>query len=99
MARDYPLAAYAGRRNPDAQLIVTRHVLFPLNRLHRFTLSRVARVVAVSEAVGRQLCMQKIVPRDRVTVVHNGIDIARFEKAMREFDREEFCRRLGRAGK
>lgn len=93
MGRDYPLAAYAGRRNPDAQLIVTRHVLFPLNRLHRFTLSRVARVIAVSEAVGRQLCMQKIVPRDRVTVVHNGIDIIRFEKAMREFDREEFCRR------
>ncbi len=93
MARDYPLAAYACRRNPDAQLIVTRHVLFPLNRLHRITLSRVARVLAVSEAVGRQLCMQKIVPRERVTVVHNGVDLARFETAMREFDREEFCRR------
>jgi len=93
MARDYPLAAYAGRRNPDAKLVVTRHVLFPLNRLHRFTLARVARVVAVSEAVGRQLCMQKIVPDERVTVVHNGIHVARFETAMREFDREEFCRR------
>ncbi len=93
MARDYPLAAYATRRNPDAQLVVTRHVLFPLNRLHRITLSRVARVVAVSEAVGRQLRMQKIVPQERVTVVHNGIDIARFETAMREFDREQFCRR------
>lgn len=93
MARDYPLAAYACRRNPNSQLIITRHVLFPLNRLHRFTLSRVARVVAVSEAVGRQLYMQKIVPRDRVTVVHNGIDITRFEKAMQEFNREEFCRR------
>jgi len=93
MARDYPLAAYAGRRNPNAQLVVTRHVLFPLNRLHRITLSRVARVVAVSEAVGRQLCVQKIVPPERITVVYNGIDIARFETAMREFDREEFCRR------
>jgi glycosyltransferase involved in cell wall biosynthesis len=93
MARDYPLAAYAGRRNPDAKLVVTRHVLFPLNRLHRITLSRVTRVVAVSEAVGRQLCMQKIVPPEKVTVVHNGIDIARFETAMRQFDREQFCRR------
>ena len=93
MARDYPLAAYAGRRNPDAKLIVTRHVLFPLNRLHRITLSRVARVVAVSDAVGRQLCMQKIVPRERITVVHNGIDIARFDRAMKELDREGFCRR------
>jgi glycosyltransferase involved in cell wall biosynthesis len=93
MGRDYPLAAYAGMRNPDAQLVVTRHVLFPLNRLHRFTLSRVARVVAVSEAVGRQLCLQRIVPPERVTVVHNGINIARFEKAMREFNRAQFCHR------
>jgi glycosyltransferase involved in cell wall biosynthesis len=93
MARDYPLAAYAARRNPNAQLVVTRHVLFPLNRLHRITLSRVARVLAVSEAVGRQLCLQKIVPRETVTVVHNGVDIARFQNAMREFDREQFCRR------
>jgi len=93
MARDYPLAAYVTRRNPDAQLIVTRHVLFPLNPLHKITLSRVARVVAVSDAVGRQLSIQKIVPRERVTVVHNGIDIARFETAMRKFDREQFCRR------
>ncbi len=93
LARDYPLAAYAGRRNPNAQLVVTRHVLFPLNRLHRFTLARVARVVAVSEAVGRQLRMQKIVPPERVSVVHNGVNIARFETAMREFDREQFCRR------
>jgi glycosyltransferase involved in cell wall biosynthesis len=93
MARDYPLAAYASRRNPDAHLVVTRHVLFPLSRLHRITLSRVARVVAVSEAVGRQLSMQRIVPRERITVVHNGVDIARFETAIRAFNREEFCRR------
>ncbi|MCM3871358.1 MAG: glycosyltransferase family 4 protein, partial [Pyrinomonadaceae bacterium] len=95
MARDYPLAAYASRRNPEARLVVTRHVLFPLNRLHRFTLSRVARVVAVSEAVSRQLCLQRIVPSDRVTVVHNGVDIARFESAMAGFDRQEFCHQWG----
>jgi glycosyltransferase involved in cell wall biosynthesis len=92
MARDYPLAAYAGRRNPDAQLVVTRHVLFPLNRLHRFTLYRVARVIAVSEAVGRQLRLQRIVRPERITVVHNGINISRFETAMREFDRAQFCK-------
>src|SRR4029078_1694530 len=55
MARDYPLAAYAVRRNPGAKLIVTRHVLFPLNRLHRVTLTHAARVIAVSEGVGQQL--------------------------------------------
>jgi glycosyltransferase involved in cell wall biosynthesis len=95
MGRDYPLAAYASRRNPSARLIVTRHVLFPLNRLHRITLARVSRVIAVSEAVGRQLRMQKIVPPERVSMVHNGIDIARFETAMEEFDRAQFCRRFG----
>lgn len=93
MARDYPLAAYACRRNPDARLVVTRHVLFPLNRLHRITLSRVARVIAVSDAVGRQLLMQKVIPRELVTVIHNGIDIGRFDKAKREFDRRQFCNR------
>ena len=93
MARDYPLAAYACRRNPDARLIVTRHVLFPLNRLHRITLSRVARVVAVSDAVGRQLLMQRVIPRELVTVIHNGIDIDRFDKAKSEFDRRQSCNR------
>jgi len=93
VARDYPLAAYACRRNPDARLIVTRHVLFPLNRLHRITLSRVARVVAVSDAVGRQLLMQRVIPRELVTVIHNGIDIDRFDKAKSEFDRRQFCNR------
>lgn len=93
MARDYPLAAYATRRNPEAQLIVTRHVLFPLNPLHKITLARVARVVAVSDGVGRQLSMQGLVPREKITVVHNGIDIARFDKAIDQFNREQFCRR------
>ncbi|MGH9971507.1 MAG: glycosyltransferase family 4 protein, partial [Pyrinomonadaceae bacterium] len=93
MARDYPLAAYATRRNRDAQLIVTRHVLFPLNRLHKVTLSRVARIIAVSESVGRQLNLQKLVPQEKVTVVHNGIDIDRFEASINGFSREQFRQR------
>ncbi len=93
MARDYPLAAYAVRRNPGAQLIVTRHVLFPLNRLHKITLSRVARVIAVSEAVARRLGAEKLVPQEKIVVVHNGIDVAKFETAMSHFDRGQFCRR------
>ncbi len=95
MARDYPLAAYAARRNRDARLVVTRHVLFPLNRLHRLTLSEVATVIAVSQAVGRQLRSEKLIPPEKITVVLNGIDIARFETAISKFDRERFLRAWG----
>lgn len=90
MARDYPLAAYASRRNPGSKLIVTRHVLFPLNRLHRITLSRAARVIAVSQAVAAQLRAAAIVPAERISVVLNGIDIAKCQRTRAEFDRRSF---------
>lgn len=79
MARDYPLAAYATRRNSGSKLIVTRHVLFPLNRLHSLTLSRAARVISVSNAVQRALTAQRLLPAKRVVVIPNGIDVQRFE--------------------
>jgi L-malate glycosyltransferase len=93
MARDYPLAAYACRRNPQARLIVTRHVLFPLNRLHRLVLSQTARVIAVSEAVARAIRSQGLVPAERIAVVPNGIDVDRFEQARARFDDRGFRRR------
>jgi L-malate glycosyltransferase len=87
MARDYSLAAYAARRNSTTKLIVTRHVLFPLNRFHRRTLSQAARVIAVSSAVGRQLESQGLVPVERIAVIPNGIDTARFDRARSTLDR------------
>jgi glycosyltransferase involved in cell wall biosynthesis len=92
MARDYPLAAYAVRQNPEARLIITRHVLFSLNRLHRITLSQAARVIAVSGAVGSQLRADQTVPAEKISVVQNGIDIARFEDVRQRFDRQRFLR-------
>ncbi|HET6669922.1 MAG TPA: glycosyltransferase family 4 protein [Pyrinomonadaceae bacterium] len=93
MARDYPLAAYAVRRNPGARLIVTRHVLFPLNRLHKVTLAHVSRVIAVSHAVARELQAQALVARNKITVIQNGVDVRKIEDARNRFDRSEFCRR------
>lgn len=90
MARDYPLAAYATRRNQTARLIVTRHVLFPLNPLHRITLAKVSRVIAVSHAVRKQLSGQGIVSAERISVVHNGIDISRFDRLKRASKRKQF---------
>jgi len=92
MARDYPLAAYAVRTSPGSRLIVTRHVLFPLNRLHRITLSKAARIIAVSQAVASQLRADEIVSPERISVVLNGIDVARFASATQQFDRPQFLR-------
>lgn len=93
MARDYPLAAYAVRRNPGARLIVTRHVLFPLNRLHKMTLGYVSRLIAVSHAVARELKSQALIAPEKITVIQNGIDLKRIADARSRFDREEFCQR------
>lgn len=93
LARDYPLAAYATRRNPPAKLIITRHVLFPLNRLHRLVLSQAARVIAVSEAVARTIRAQGLLAAERITVVSNGVDVDRFEQARARFDDRAFRQR------
>jgi glycosyltransferase involved in cell wall biosynthesis len=88
VARDYLLAAFAARRAPDARLVITRHVLFPLRRAHRRALSNVSRVIAVSEASARSLHAQKIFDADKIRVVTNGIDARRFEQARAESERE-----------
>jgi glycosyltransferase involved in cell wall biosynthesis len=93
MARDYPLAAYAAGTNPGSNLIVTRHVLFRLSRLHRITLSKAARIIAVSQAVASQLRSEGIVPDEKIRVVLNGIDARRFQTAREKFDRREFLDR------
>jgi len=90
MARDYPLAAYAVRKSPGARLIVTRHVLFSLNRLHRITLASAARIIAVSQAVASQLRSDAIAPAQKISVVLNGIDTARFQAAREKFARRQF---------
>jgi glycosyltransferase involved in cell wall biosynthesis len=92
MARDYPLAAYAARRNRAARLILTRHVLFALNRLHRLTFSRASRIIAVSQAVASQLRADKVIAAEKITVVLNGVDTRRFALAREQFNRQEFLK-------
>jgi glycosyltransferase involved in cell wall biosynthesis len=95
MARDYSLAAYAARRNRQTKFIVTRHVLFPLNPLHRQTLSRAHRVIAVSNAVARELRRERITSDDRIVVVHNGIDLERIELLWSDFADGRFLTEKG----
>jgi glycosyltransferase involved in cell wall biosynthesis len=78
MARDYPLAALAVGRDSGARLVITRHVLFPMSNAHRITRRRVARVIAVSQAVASVIREQRVFRNDQINVVHNGIDLTKF---------------------
>ena len=93
LARDYPLAALATQLYPTTRLIITRHVMFPLSRWHKFTLRRAARVIAVSAAVARQLQTQHLVTPDKIRIIPNGIDLARFAQARETARRDAFCAR------
>jgi len=95
MARDYSLASYAARRNSKAKFIATRHVLFQLNRLHRHTLARATRVIAVSNAVAHELRASGVVAEKQIVVIPNGIDVERFSRARAGFDRVQFLRSMG----
>jgi glycosyltransferase involved in cell wall biosynthesis len=95
MARDYPLAALAMRANRRTKFVITRHVLFPLSRIHKLTLARVSRVIAVSGAVARSLQAQGIFPAKNIVTIPNGIDLSRFKITKREQARGELCERLG----
>jgi glycosyltransferase involved in cell wall biosynthesis len=90
MARDYPVAALAVGRDGGSRLIITRHVLFPMNKLHRITRGRVARVIAVSQSVAATLRAQNIFRDDQISVVLNGIDLARLSSPIDRTLRSRF---------
>ena len=95
MARDYSLASYAARRNRQTKFVATRHVLFQLNRLHRHTLSPAKRVIAVSEAVAKELRAQRILNEKQIVVIPNGINVDRFTNTCAGFDRARFLQGMG----
>lgn len=86
LARDYPLAALAAGRS-NARLVLTRHVLFALSKIHRLTLRRTAKVIAVSEAVANSLRAQNIFSTEKIVTIHNGIDVERFDRIRREAEK------------
>ncbi len=76
LARDYVPASLAARFSPRAKLVLTRHVLFPMNGLQKFALSNVSRVIAVSRAVETGLRGQRIFPAEKIVTIPNGIDVS-----------------------
>jgi glycosyltransferase involved in cell wall biosynthesis len=92
LARDYPVAAFAVRLARNARLVITRHVPFALNGLHKFALANVARVICVSEGVARRVREQRIFADEKICVVANGIEFARYDDALADFDRDNYRR-------
>ncbi|HEU5132695.1 MAG TPA: glycosyltransferase family 4 protein, partial [Pyrinomonadaceae bacterium] len=79
-ARDYHLAALAVRLASRGRLVLTRHVLFPLRPINKPLLKSAGRVIAVSQAVAESLRRNGVIESAKITVVHNGIDINRFNR-------------------
>ena len=77
IAPDYVLASLAAKRAGRGKLVITRHVLFQLNKLHSKMLKRVDGVIAVSQAVADSL---HAFDPAKITVIHNGIDLSRFTR-------------------
>lgn len=81
-ARDYHLAALAVRLASRSRLVLTRHALFPLRRINKPLLKDVARVIAVSQAVAESVRSSGVIEASKISVVHNGIDVDRFERTV-----------------
>ncbi len=85
VARDYIPASLACRLSKNAKFILTRHVLFPMKPFYKFALSNLAKAVAVSSAVEKNL--QSLFPKNKIALIANGIFI--------ENQSDESKRRLG----
>lgn len=77
LARDYPLAALASRL-AKKPFVLTRHVLFPLNKLQKFLLKNVSGIIAPSNAIADSLEKQNLFPPDKINTIRYGINPEHF---------------------
>ena len=85
LARDYPIAAMAARL-AGVPYVITRHVLFPMSRLHRILLRKASYAIAVSNAVARNLKRERIFKDEKIATIRYGLDVRRFEISARDND-------------
>ena len=76
-AKDYPVAAIAARVT-NVPYVITRHVLFPMKRLHRFVLRQVRFVIAPSNAVADSLRRYGLFPDEKIITIRYGLDVDNF---------------------
>jgi len=94
LARDYPVAALAVRLSKKAKLVLTRHLLFPLNFPHKFVLPKDLTFIAVSKGVRGVLRKQFFLPHQQIRLVYNGVDTRHFENSNKTIERENLLRQL-----
>jgi glycosyltransferase involved in cell wall biosynthesis len=87
-ARDYIPASLVCRLTKNAKFVLTRHVLFPMKPFHRFALSNIARVIAVSPAVGETL--RGVFPPRKIEIIPNGVSLETLAAEEGRAQREEF---------
>ena len=87
VARDYIPASIASMAS-NSKFVLTRHLALPLKPFNRFALKNVAKTIGVSEGVVAGL--RNLFPKDKVVLVHNGIDISGRKIEDRDRLREEF---------
>ncbi|MEO8074118.1 MAG: glycosyltransferase family 4 protein [Acidobacteriota bacterium] len=92
VARDYSVAALASKLS-KIPLVLTRHLLFPLNPIHRLTLKQTAKIIAVSKGVGESLLSSKIVAVKKIALIYNGVDTNNFEQAAKDAEKRAETRR------
>ncbi|MGH9914445.1 MAG: glycosyltransferase family 4 protein, partial [Pyrinomonadaceae bacterium] len=78
LARDYFIASLAAKLNRSVKLVITRHVLFPLGKIHLLTFKLASAVIAVSNAVARVLIEDRLVDLNKLKVIPNGVDVHEF---------------------
>ena len=81
-AKDYPVAAAAARL-AQIPFVITRHVLFPMNRMHGIFLRDVKSVIAPSNAAANALRAQGIFPPEKIVTIRYGLDVDRFPERAR----------------
>ncbi|HKR83022.1 MAG TPA: glycosyltransferase family 4 protein [Terriglobales bacterium] len=80
IAHDYLLALASMKLARRGRLVLTRHVLFPLNKVHKRLLRHSAQFIAVSNAVAASLRSEETSACPAIVVIHNGIDLNRFAR-------------------
>ena len=86
--KDYLVASLAVRFAPQAKLVLTRHILFPLKPLQKFGLSNTAKAIAVSGAVEKNL--RKTFSGEKILCIPNGIEIEKWSDVNHPRARETF---------
>ncbi len=85
IARDFTITALAARF-ALIPFVITRHVLFPMHRMHRLLLRRAAFAIAQSNAVADNLRKERVFPDEKIATIRLGLDIDRFPETFASRD-------------